>query len=214
MEVTFSHCEQKCGACGQKPELQNSVIWRLALAALLILATTGVRSETPRGLSAGWVSMGALGMLLAHEAGHMGVAAAMGIDADIDDFTVVYPSENLTSRQQLRVASAGFQSQWLLSEVAFRHLNDGQIARRSFAAGAIITHLGISAAYLTFLKDHDDGDIMGIANALGEDKDAVATLVAIPALLDTWRLLGNPPEWVPSLSVASKGLMAAWAWSW
>jgi len=50
-------------------------------------------------------------MLLAHEAGHMGVAAAMGIDADIDDFTVVYPGENLTSRQQLRVASAGLQSQ-------------------------------------------------------------------------------------------------------
>lgn len=55
---------------------------------------------------------------------------------------------------------------------------------------------------------------MGIANALGEDKDAVAALVAIPALLDTWRLLGNPPEWVPSLSAASKGLMATWVWSW
>ena len=98
--------------------------------------------------------------------------------------------------------------------MAFRHLNDGQIARRSLAAGAIIAHLGISAAYLTFLKDHEDGDIMGIANALGEDKDAVAALVAIPALLDAWRLLGNPPEWAPSLSAASKGLMAAWVWSW
>ncbi len=187
---------------------------RIQLFLLLTLSAPHAPADLSGTLAGGWTSVGALGMLLAHEAGHMGVAAAMGIDADIDDFTVVYPGENLTSRQQLRVASAGFQSQWLFSEVAFRHLNDGQIARRSLAAGAIITHLGISAAYLTFLKDHEDGDIMGIANALGEDKDAVAALVAIPALLDAWRLLGNPPEWVPSLSAASKGLMAAWVWSW
>ena len=187
---------------------------RIQLFLLLTLSSAHVTADLSGTLTGGWISVGALGMLLTHEAGHMGVAAAMGIDADIDDFTVVYPGENLTPRQQLRIASAGFQTQWLLSEVAFKYLNDGEIARRSLAAGAIITHLGISAAYLTFLKDHEDGDIMGIANALGGNKDVVAALVAFPALLDTWRLLGNPPTWVPSLSVASKGLMATWVWSW
>ena len=187
---------------------------RIQLFLLLILSPPHVTADLSGTLTSGWISVGALGMLLTHEAGHMGVATAMGIDADIDDFTVVYPGENLTPRQQLRIASAGFQTQWLLSEVAFKYLNDGEIARRSLAAGAIITHLGISAAYLTFLKDHEDGDIMGIANALGENKDAVAALVAFPALLDTWRLLGKPPGWVPSLSAASKGLMVAWVWSW
>ena len=187
---------------------------RIQLFLLLTLSSAHVTADFSGTLTSGWISVGALGMLLTHEAGHMGVATAMGIDADIDDFTVVYPGENLTPRQQLRIASAGFQTQWLLSEVAFKYLNDGEIARRSFAAGAIITHLGISAAYLTFLKDHEDGDIMGIANALGGDKDAVAALAAFPALLDTWRLLGKPPGWVPSLSAASKGLMVAWVWSW
>ena len=153
-------------------------------------------------------------MLLTHEAGHMAVAAVTGINANIDDLTVVYPGENLTPRHQLRVASAGFQTQWLLSEVAFGYLHDAEISKRSLATGAVITHLGISAAYLTFLKDHEDGDVMGIANALGRDRDEVAALVAIPALLDTWRLLGDPPRWVPSLSAASKGLMAAWVWNW
>ena len=34
-------------------------------------------------------------MLLTHEAGHMAVAAVTGINANIDDLTVVYPGENL-----------------------------------------------------------------------------------------------------------------------
>jgi len=34
-------------------------------------------------------------MLLTHEAGHMAVAAITGINASIDDLTVVYPGENL-----------------------------------------------------------------------------------------------------------------------
>ena len=187
---------------------------RIQLFLLLTLSSPHVPADLSGTLTGGWISVGALGMLLTHEAGHMAVAAVTGINANIDDFTVVYPGENLTPRHQLRVASAGFQTQWLLSEVAFGYLNDAEISKRSLATGAVITHLGISAAYLTFLKDHEDGDVMGIANALGRGRDEVAALVAIPALLDTWRLLGNPPTWVPSLSTASKGLMAAWVWNW
>ena len=187
---------------------------RIQLFLLLTLSSAHVTADLSGTLTGGWISVGALGMLLTHEAGHMAVAAVTGINANIDDLTVVYPGENLTPRHQLRVASAGFQTQWLLSEVAFGYLHDAEISKRSLATGAVITHLGISAAYLTFLKDHEDGDVMGIANALGRDRDEVAALVAIPALLDTWRLLGNPPRWVPSLSAASKGLMAAWVWNW
>ena len=187
---------------------------RIQLFLLLTLSPPHVPADFFGTLTGGWISVGALGMLLTHEAGHMAVAAVTGINANIDDLTVVYPGENLTPRHQLRVASAGFQTQWLLSEVAFGYLHDAGISKRSLATGAVITHLGISAAYLTFLKDHEDGDVMGIANALGRDRDEVAVLVAIPALLDTWRLLGNPPRWVPSLSAASKGLMAAWVWNW
>ena len=187
---------------------------RIQLFLLLTLSSPHVPADLSGTLTGGWISVGALGMLLTHEAGHMAVAAVTGINANIDDLTVVYPGENLTPHHQLRVASAGFQTQWLLSEVAFGYLHNAEISKRSLATGAVITHLGISAAYLTFLKDHEDGEVMGIANALERDKDEVAALVAIPALLDTWRLLGNPPTWVPSLSTASKGLMAAWVWNW
>lgn len=34
-------------------------------------------------------------MLLTHKAGHMAIAAITGINAGIDDLTVVYPGENL-----------------------------------------------------------------------------------------------------------------------
>ena len=39
-------------------------------------------------------------------------------------------------------------------------------------------------------------------------------MMAVPAVLDAWRLFGNDvPEWVPALSVMSKGIGAAWIWS-
>jgi len=39
-------------------------------------------------------------------------------------------------------------------------------------------------------------------------------IAAVPAVLDAWRLLGDDvPQWVPMLSVASKGLAATWIWT-
>ena len=45
----------------------------------------------------------------------------------------------------LRVASAGFQSQWLLSELAFHYLDHTDADKAGVAAGAVLAHLGITA---------------------------------------------------------------------
>ena len=160
------------------------------------------------------LTTGAIGMVIGHELGHLGVAASMDIDTQFDGLTVVYPGTNLTSKQQLRVASAGFQSQWLLSELAFHYLNHTDADKASVAAGAVLAHLGITAAYLTLLKNEETGDVAGISNALGKSRSDVALLLAVPAFLDTWRLFGEPPDWVPQLSRASKGLAMVWLWAW
>jgi hypothetical protein len=162
------------------------------------------------------VLFGFLGGLLAHELGHMSVATLRGIDFEFDGLSIVYPESDLSDKNRLLVASAGFQVQWLASEVAFHYLEDSKddVAAVNTAAGVILGHLGITAAYLTFLKNHAQGDIEGMSEATGISNDQLALAVAIPALLDGWRLLGNPaPKWVRPLSVLTKGIGVAWVWT-
>jgi hypothetical protein len=162
------------------------------------------------------VLFGFLGGLLAHELGHISVATLRGIDFEFDGLSIVYPESDLSDKNRLLVASAGFQVQWLASEVAFHYLEDSKddVAAVNTAAGVILGHLGITAAYLTFLKNHAQGDIEGMSEATGISNDQLALAVAIPALLDGWRLLGKPaPKWVRPLSVLTKGIGVAWVWT-
>ena len=77
----------------------------------------------------------------------------------------------------------------------------------------MLAHIAITTAYLTFLKNNRDGDVAGMATALGKSRSNVALTLALPALLDTWRLFGDPPDWVPHLSRIGKGLGVAWVWN-
>ena len=154
-------------------------------------------------------------MLLGHELGHIGIARSLDIETDYDGVTIVYPGLTRGSKDQLRVASGGFQAQWLLSELAFHYLDQADTSTQNdIAAGAVLGHLAITASYLTILKNDEDGDIAGMANALGRNRNDVALLLAIPAIFDAWRLFGTPPNWVPPISRASKGLGLTWVWSW
>ena len=53
-----------------------------------------------------------------------------------------------------------------------------------------------------------------MAQATGLSKNKIALALAVPGALDAWRLFGTQvPEWVPQLSLLSKGLGMAWAWT-
>jgi hypothetical protein len=160
---------------------------------------------------------GGLSTIVIHELGHMAVAEYHDIDYQYDGVTIIYPGADFTDSEHLRVASAGFQAQWIASEFAL-----GKLARnetltpnsRSFSRGIVAGHAAITFAYMTFLKDHDDGDIAGMSQASGLSNNELALLVAIPAVLDTWRLTANDvPGWVPNLSLAFKGLGLAAIWT-
>ncbi len=152
----------------------------------------------------------------AHELGHFMVADSFGFDAEFDGVTIVYPGANMTDAEQLQVSSAGFQVQWLVSEVALRYRRDKKLTDfgDNYNAGLVGAHLAITAAYMTVLLNHEDGDLQGMSEATGISNDKLAVLVAIPALLDAWRLFGsNVPEWVPTLSAGAKGVIFTWIWT-
>ena len=167
---------------------------------------------------AGWegFALGFASGIVAHEAGHIVVATSKGYSVRYDGLSIVYPGARLTRSGQLQVASAGFQTQWALSEFVLRDRNGDEHIKppSDFGAGVVCSYLGVSFAYLTFLKNQYSGDVYGMSQASGYSRDRISMMLAVPAVLDTWRLFGNDvPKWVPALSVLSKGLGAAWIWS-
>ena len=73
------------------------------------------------------------------------------------------------------MASAGFQSQWILSELALDYLETKSNEKyRKLAEGVVIAHIAITALYLTALKNEETGDVVAMADALQVSRDTVA----------------------------------------
>jgi hypothetical protein len=161
-------------------------------------------------------ALGFVGGIAGHEFGHYLIASSKGYRVHFDSLVLVYSGAELADADQLQVASAGFQAQWLMTELVLRDRNgkESKSAPGDFGAGVVCSHLGITFAYLTFLKNHKQGDITGMAEATGLSNNLLAATVAIPAALDAWRLFGNQvPGWVPHVSLLGKGLGMTWVWT-
>jgi len=154
--------------------------------------------------------------IVGHEAGHMLVATSKGYQVSHDGLSIVYPGAKMSPASHLQLASAGFQSQWVMSELELRDQSGHEHKRppSDFGAGVVCSYLGVSLAYLTFLKNQQTGDVYGMSDATGYSRGRIGLMLAIPAVLDTWRLFGDDvPQWVPVVSVMSKGVGAAWIWT-
>ncbi len=192
------------------------------LAAILIAMLLPVSAH-----AAGWsfedarsepgdFALGFVGGLVAHELGHYAVATSKGYKVSHDGLSIVYPGANFNDGDHLQVASAGFQTQWLMAEFALRDsdFRERKDAPGNFGAGVVCAHLAITAAYLVYLKDHRQGDVVGMSEASGLSNNQIALALAVPGALDAWRLLGNDvPQWVPGLSLLGKGMGLAWVWT-
>ena len=182
----------------------------IALAVLWPLQAKGHGWTLPETQS-GWgtFALGFASGLGGHELGHYAVARSKGYTPRLDGLSIVYPDETLVGADRLQVSSAGFQAQWLMTEFALRDSNGRELKSPpgDFAAGVVCAHLGVSLAYLTFLRNHKQGDVHGMSEATGLSKSRIAATLAIPAALDAWRLFGNDvPGWVPQVSLLGKGL--------
>lgn len=196
-------------------------MYRLAGMILIMLLLfpleSGAWSPGDVGKSPGSFLLGFGSCYLLHEAGHIAVARSKGYRVGFDGFSIVYPGEDLTDADQLKIATAGFQAQWLASEAAFYYRRDETLtpARDNYTAGVICGHLAITAAYLTVLNKHPQGDVYSAAQVTGLSTAELAAMLAVPAILDAWRLLADDvPAWVPALSLGLKGtgLVAVWAY--
>src|SRR5512146_77468 len=193
------------------------VSWALGISALLPACAHGEGWFFDEAGS-GWerFAMGFVSGIAAHETGHLVVAKTKGYRVGHEGLSITYPGTNFTRAGQLQLASAGFQTQWVLSEFVLRDESGHEHTRppSDFGAGVVCSYIGVSAAYLTFLKNQYNGDVYGMSRASGYSHDRIALMMAIPAALDAWRLFGDDvPEWVPTLSVMSKGIGAAWIWT-
>ncbi|PLY02126.1 MAG: hypothetical protein C0623_04160 [Desulfuromonas sp.] len=192
----------------------------IIIILLFLLCTSTARAEPWQFIktkeSPGAFLSGFLSGYAAHELAHIIVARAKGFDAEFDGVTLVYPEARMSDPEHLQVASSGFQMQWLVAETALRYRHKSELSEfgDSYNAGLIASHLAITAAYLTVLRDHEDGDLKGASEATGISTRRLAALVAIPALLDAWRLLGDDvPAWAPALSLGSKAAGITWIWT-
>lgn len=194
---------------------------RPILTLLIFILLTGLADAEPWEFSqvkknGGAFLSGFVSGYAAHELGHIIAARSLGFSTDFDGLTIIYPEARMTDAEHLQIASAGFQSQWLVSEAALRYRQKRELNSfgDSYNAGLICSHLAITTAYLTLLLNHKDGDLQGMSEATGLSNDKLAALIAIPALLDAWRLLGQDvPEWVPALSASSKGVGITIIWT-
>ena len=151
-----------------------------------------------------------------HELGHYVVARSKGYKVSHDGLSIVYPGAVFTDAEHLQVASAGFQTQWLATELVFRdrYGRERKEPPGNFGAGVVCAHLGITLAYLVYLKDHKQGDVVAMSESTGYSNNRIALTLAVPAALDAWRLFGTDvPKWVPQLSMVSKGVGIAWVWT-
>jgi hypothetical protein len=164
----------------------------------------------------GKFTLGVVSGIAAHEFGHYLVATSKGYKVSHDGLSIVYPDAQFTPADQMQVASAGFQTQWLLTELVLRDRSGKERKEPpgNFGAGVVCAHLGITLAYLVYLKNNDQGDIAGMAEATGYSRNRIALTLAVPGVLDAWRLFGTQvPTWVPRVSLMGKGLGMAWVWT-
>lgn len=193
--------------------------WLLALYLSVSAVPAHSAGWAPTTLRQDWAPflLGLAGGIAAHEFGHVVVAKARGYSLDHDGLSITYPEADFSRSGRLQTASAGLQVQWLVTEAVFAHqqLRNPDQPPGPFAAGLVSAHLAISAAYLTVLKNHAQGDVVGMTEATDLSTDQLVMLALVPALLDGWRLFGDQvPAWVPALSIGFKGaaLTAIWTY--
>ena len=132
----------------------------------------------------GRFALGFVSGIAAHEAGHYVVATSKGYKVGHSGLSITYPDAVFKGSDQLKIASAGFQTQWLVTELFLRDHNGKEVKEPpgNFGAGIVCAHLGITLAYLTVLKNNRLGDIVGMAQSTSTEslssypKDAPPTV--------------------------------------
>ena len=181
--------------------------WASPLILTIIFSS---ESQTAEGRD--WQAFlgGALTTLAVHESSHYLIAKQYGFDVSFSGLSIVYPDWDPSPQQKMRVSTAGFQGQWIASEIAFAELE--KKTDDAFYQGVVVGHIAISFAYAV-LKEDDTSDIYAISSVSDLSRNQVLALLLVPAGIDAARLrMEAPPKWLRNVSIASKGLSIAAIW--
>lgn len=170
-----------------------------------VTAQQGEARKERAGAQVGKLLVGAAVGLVLHEAGH--VAGAWAFDADpgvkrvefsgIPFFAITHRSD-LSPRREFVVSSAGFWSQYLLSEQILTHRPRLRLEQRPIEKGVVAFHVGTSVMYAAaaFAKiGPAERDTRGMASALGINERWIGALVLAPAILDAYRYFHPDAKW-------------------
>lgn len=190
-------------------------VWiRLVAVLCLLLCLPGMALAeqehiSPIPNSYGSFLAGVLSGIALHELGHVTVATAHGYDIHHDGPSITYSPPFRSNSDRLRISTAGFQTQWLVTEGAFYFRDKAP----DFTGGLIAAHIGITAVYLFGLKNNSESDITSASIATGLSRTNVMLLALPPAILDGWRYLGSdPPSWLAPVSIGYKAGMITAIW--
>lgn len=180
---------------------------RLPILILLLLPWSSHAADVTHPIA--WDSSfwtGFAGGIITHELGHVTMASSVGQSSRLQSGSVVYPNSSFSAKEALRVSTAGFQTQWLLSEWAFYELENPEetVWDEQHYAGLITAHITISLAYLAGLKEQPTSDIYNAAAVSGRSRNQLMVAALAPTLLDAYRLWGDAPAWVDKLSIGLK----------
>ncbi len=162
-------------------------------------------SEEHAGAQVGKFLAGAALGLALHETGH--VAGAWAFDADpgmkrvefggIPFFAITHRGD-LSPRREFIVSSAGFWSQYLLSEQILTHRPRLRLEQRSVEKGMLAFHVGTSVMYAgaAFGKiGPPERDTRSMASTRGVSERWIGVLVLAPAVLDAYRYFHPNAKW-------------------
>ena len=180
--------------------------------ALLFILQTFLLSQSQASPYRNWEAFfgGMLTTFAIHESSHYLMAKLYGFDIGLDNVSIVYPDWDPTPREKMRIASAGFQGQWIVSELAFSRLE--KKPDEKYYEGIVAGHVAISLAY-TILKKNDTSDIHSMSSVSDFSSNELLLFLLVPASIDVFRLwVDESPKWLKNISIASKGLGITAIW--
>jgi hypothetical protein len=143
--------------------------------------------------------------LLIHESGHLVLDEIFDARPRVEavhfgaiPFFAITPTRPLSPRQLFTVASAGFWTQELSSELLQRPRRDLRHEHAPFAKGMlafdVLTSIGYGA--VAFLEVGPvERDTRGMASGLGVPEPAIGAMVVAPAILDIYRYYRPDSRW-------------------
>jgi hypothetical protein len=166
-----------------------------------------------------WFLLGAGAGYAAHEMGHMFTDLMLGKRVDFVEthlgpfpFFAIQPCCNLSNQELYVIASAGFLTQDVSSELILWISPRIRSQRHAFLKGVLALDIGLSLGYAIsgFLPNRyvpAQSDVASMSRALGVPPWQVGLMLLVPAMVDTYRYLVPNSVWAPYVGVQSKLLM-------